>query len=320
MAYVKKANTEKKISVYEIVTEKIIDILEKGTIPWQKSSHQTPAMNLITKKPYRGINSMLLAWGYSSPYWLSFAQAKNLGGYVNSGEKASIVVFWTQFVRDKKDAYGNLVKDENGKVLKESIPVLRYYSIFNSEQCTLPEGKIPETPIRESLTSADSIVEGYKDCPEIQYKNISTGEYSHALDVIKMPVEENFTSQEESKATLFHELVHSTGHSNRLNRKEPAEGYMAEYGKEELIAEIGAAFLCYETGIEKTIPNQAAYISGWLNTLKEDKRMIITASSAAQKAVEYILRDNKVVKPIENTSEEQEIAESSINEDVYALL
>lgn len=308
MGYYKKNTGASKVSVYDIVSDRIIAILEKGVIPWQKPCSYTPPVNLISKKPYRGINTLLLKSGYSSPYWLSYKQAKFLGGHVNEGEKGSVVVFWTIFEKDKKDSSGNIIYNTNGEPVKEKIPVLRYYTVFNSEQCTLPEGKVPEAPAREGFTAAESVVENFEDCPEIVYGNFGEGSYLDATDTVQIPVVENFVSTEEFHATLFHELAHSTRHAKRLNRKETAESHDAEYGKEELVAEIAAAFLGYETGISpKIINNQAAYVQGWLDALRADKKLIVLASGAAQKAADYILRNNKTVQAVEEQTSEDDV-------------
>ena len=326
MAYYKKpASTTAKVSVYEIVTDRIISIMEKGIVPWNKPAHQIPATNLISKKVYKGVNTMLLGFGaYSSPYWLSFKQAKDLGGYVNAGEKGHIAIFWTQFKKDKLDHTGQIVRDANGNAVQMTIPCMRYYTIFNSEQCTIPEGKVPQAPVREVSTAINSVVANYEDCPEIEFGNFDCGSYSDALDIIKMPVIENFTSIEDQYATLFHELIHSTRNSKRLNRKEAAETYKAQYGREELVAEIGAAFLYYEAGIENTIPNQAAYIQNWIEVLQGDKRLVVAAASAAQKAAEYILRNNAVIAPVVAPDAPAVIADDVSDDtpegDVYGLL
>jgi len=323
MAYIP---TTKKISVYDIVTEKIIKLLGEGIIPWQKPSTQTPALNLVTKRPYEGINTMLLRYGYTSPYWLTFAQAKKMGGYVNSGEKGTPIVWWSMFKKDKKDVNGNTILTASGEAQQEVIPVLRYYTVFNTEQCTLPEGKVPETPVRDDLTAVGSVVEHYADCPEIQYGNFASGSYSDDLDQIKMPVVENFDSEENFHAGLFHELVHSTRHIKRLNRKERKESFKAANGFEDLVAEIGSAFLCYETGIETTIPNQTAYIAEWLTALNADKRMIVYASSSAQKAVEHIIKKNKAIEQtveIASSSPEENAPQSipeTLQGDIYDIL
>jgi antirestriction protein ArdC len=266
-------------------------------------------MNLISKKAYSGINTMLLGFsGFSSPFWLTYKQAKDLGGYVLPGEKSSIVVFWTSFEKDKLDVNGCKIKSSNGGYVKERIPVLRYYNVFNTEQCTIPDGKVPETPIREDIADAEVIVNNYSDCPEVIVGNFDTGNYSRSLDRIKIPMLENFESTEEYYATLFHEMIHSTAHKSRLDRKEFEKTDSAAYGKEELIAEVGAAFLAYEAGIDITLPNQASYISGWLNALNADKRLIVSAAGAATKAVAYILK---------NVAEEEQVTHE---EGTYALL
>ncbi len=280
-------------NVYEIVTEKIISLLEQGEIPWKKpwKSASGWPMNLVSKKPYRGVNVFLLhSAGFSSRWWVTFDQAKELGGHVKKGEKASLVVFWKML--EKK------VEDKEGNEKIEKIPMLRYYNVFNTDQC---EGlKVPDNdsvviefnPIEE----AESIVTGMPNRPDIRHGG-NKAFYSPGLDYIGMPKAIDFDSEEEYYSTLFHEMVHSTGHTSRvdrkLNQKRAAFG-SEDYSKEELVAEMGAAFLCGSCGIEpKTIKNSAAYIKSWLKSLRDDKTMVVLAAAAAQRATEWILGENE---------------------------
>lgn len=271
----------------EIITNRIIELLEKGTIPWRKpwsGGFQTPK-NLVNKKPYRGINTFILsACSYESPYWLSFKQAKELGGEVKKGEKGVPVVFWT-FID----------KDEDGKIKK--IPFLRYYTVFNTQQVEGIEDKVPsyKTEIAEKAEIddlAELLVDAIENKPVIQ-KGMQHAYYSPAKDEIGVPSIEKFSQTEEYYSTLFHELVHSTGHKDRLARKEIVEhgGFGSDpYAKEELVAEMGAAFLCGHIGfIDKTEKNTAAYIQGWLKKLRNDPQFVISAAGSAQKAYDFLI-------------------------------
>ncbi len=280
--------SKEKFDIYEMVNAQIIELLEAGTVPWHKpwSGGDSPK-NLISKKPYRGLNIMLLgSRPFASPYWLTYNQAQKIGGSVNKGEKSTVVIFWKFLEVEDKDT---------GK--SKTIPMLRYYRVFNSEQCMIPEGKIPESVIVEneieSIDMCEEIVNGY-DGPEIEYK-APRAFYSPTPDIINMPRKETFESSEELYSVLFHEMVHSTGHKSRLNRiTDHAAFRSTEYSKEELIAEYGAAYLCAITGIENsTIDNSASYIQNWLNALKNDKRLLVTACGAAQKAIDYITDKDK---------------------------
>lgn len=276
-----------KKQVCDIITEAIISKLESGVIPWKKpwnASTQAPR-NLLTGKPYRGINAFLLcSTCFASPYFLTFKQCSEKGGQVKAGERGFPVVFWsTVEVEDKETG------DE------KSIPFMRYYTVFNVEQTTLPVPALPQVerefnPIEE----AERIVAAMPNRPDIRHQQAKAF-YSPSFDYINMPKQELFHSNPEYYSTLFHELGHSTGHSSRLARKGVTESsYFGshEYSKEELVAEMAAAFLCAEAGIvQTTIDNSAAYIGGWLKALKskDNKAMVIHAASQAQKATDFIL-------------------------------
>lgn len=283
------------MDVYEIVTNRIIEILEqKGDIPWRKPWKSTGgARNLITKKPYRGINQILLNCSqYSSPYWLSYKQAADKGGHIRKGEKASLVVFWKWINTVKTPISDDTNPADNPTINK--IPLLRYYNCFNLEQV---DG-IPHPPEEQityefsAIERAEQIIENMQNQPDIQYGG-DRACYSPMLDYVKIPNRETFHSPEGLYSTIFHELVHSTGHQNRLGRKgilEPSYFGSHLYSAEECVAEFGASMLCGHAGIEQqTIENSAAYIQGWLSVLKNDKKLAIIAAGQAQKAADYIL-------------------------------
>lgn len=280
-----------KIDVYQIVTDQIIEMLEQGTIPWSRPWQLHCPVNLVSKKAYRGINVFLLdcsarQQGYSSPYWVSYKQAQQLGGHVLKGEKSTIVVFW-KFLAFKE-------KDENGETAFKEIPFLRYYRVFNIEQCDIPEDKIPQTSKLDfnPVDQAEEIIANMPNRPGITYDGGNRAFYSKLSDSVHLPPRDRFKAEDVYYSTAFHELVHSTGHSSRLNRKTLTDSHSFgdhDYSQEELVAEMGAAFLCGTCGIDRTADNSAAYIQSWLKALKNDKKMVVQASSKAQKAADYIL-------------------------------
>ncbi len=272
------------IKSYERITDRITDLLSQGTVPWHKPWRVTTGLprNLVTQKPYRGINPfVLMAMGYESPHWLTFRQAIQLGGTVKKGEKACPVVFWKPM---------ELTDKESGEV--EKIPLLRLYFVFNVAQC---EG-LKETPDVDAsafaATEAADIVAGMPQLPIIKH-GMTHAYYSPSNDTVGMPERKRFDTPDAYHATLFHELVHATGHEKRLKRLSITErnGFGSDpYCKEELIAELGSAFLCGQAGIvERTIDNSAAYLEGWLTRLQEDKTLIVYAAAQAQKAADFIL-------------------------------
>jgi antirestriction protein ArdC len=279
------------VDIYETVTNKIIALLEAGTIPWKKPwTGRGVPKNFLTRKPYRGINILLLnSLGYSQNYFLTFDQVKALGGSVKKDEKAEMVVFWKWVDVAKDDP---TPPDEK----KQQKPLLRYYKVFNIEQCTdIPLHMMPETAKKENypIEACDRIIEHMPHKPQIKHEE-NEAFYHLIYDYINMPEIEYFVESENYYATYFHELIHSTGHKDRLNRKEltePTRFGTEQYSIEELIAEIGACYLQSYAGIAPiSLENSAAYIQWWLGKLKNDKRCIIFASGQAQKATDYILK------------------------------
>jgi len=271
-----------KQSIYEEITGRIITMLEAGTIPWRKPWTVTADMprNLISKKAYRGVNVLLLhAMSYESPLWATYKQVAQLGGSVRRGEKACPVIFWKPLeVADK----------ETGE--KQKIPLLRYFYVFNLAQC---EGlkDVPAPIATPPTTQAQAIIDNMPQRPDIKF-GMTKAFYSPSEDFVAMPNRDRFDGEAEFFATLYHELTHATGHQSRLNRSTVTSkaGFGADdYCREELIAELGASFLCAEAGIEHTLDNTAAYISNWLTALKNDSKLIIQASAQAQKATDFIL-------------------------------
>ena len=279
--------------LYQTVTDKIVAMLEAGVVPWRSpilgQSRAGHPKNLASGKRYRGMNTFLLAFtsyakGYGSSYWLTFNQAKERGGSVRKGEKSSMVVFFKQFeTKDRKTGE------------PKNVPLLRYYNVFNVEQTEgvpAPDA-VPFEPINFTpIEAAEKIASGYANGPSVQHAG-QQAFYRPSVDTVTMPEPSRFASSGEYYGTLFHELSHSTGHSSRLDRRldtTPMAFGSTDYGKEELIAEMSAAFLCGHAGIHPTtIDNQAAYIAGWLKKLKDDKRLVMAAAGAAQRSCDCIL-------------------------------
>jgi antirestriction protein ArdC len=293
-----------KADSYEIITNAILDQMEKGIIPWQKpwvgSTSTNAPKNIISKKAYSGFNYFMLASvasanNYSSPYWMTFKQAKQKGGGIKAGEKATPVIYWNMIKVEDKD---NL--DEKGEPKKKTIPILKHYYVFNLDQTkdvkNPDAGKQDEIIEFNPIEQAEAIVNGYKTIPEVKH-NEQSAYYNPKGDFINMPDKNSFKSAEEYYSTLFHEMGHSTGHKNRLNRKGVAEFDFFgshQYSKEELVAEFTACYLCGEAGILKSVQdNSVAYIQSWSKKLQEDKKLIISAVSQATKASDYILGKEK---------------------------
>lgn len=294
-------------NAYQIVTERIVNLLEQGVNPWRKSwstaAHRPPT-NLISRKAYRGINNLLLGLApYASPYWLTYKQAAALGGNVRKGEKASLAIFWTKHrYSSRKNPDGTTTSLDH----EYETPIMKFYHVFNAEQC---EGlDVPATPAPQIFTEneaharAEAILAGMPNAPRFEH----AGEqpcYMPDRDLIRMPALVRFKSSADYYSTRFHELAHSTGHKSRLARDLSGMFGNEKYAREELIAEMTAAYLCGACGIlEQTEEQSAAYLHGWAQKIKQEPRAIITAAAKAQAAADYIMNN----QPEHTTSEGDE--------------
>lgn len=276
-----KKNQIKK-SVYEIVTDRIIEQLERGVVPWRRPWINGGAVNWKTQKPYRGINTFLLAAGEYATY----KQIQEAGGKIKPKEmkKAHIIVFWKWLKKE----------DEESGEIKE-IPYLRYYRVYeiNTQVEGLNSKRKAQTFGHNPIEKAEEIYKGYINSPKYTFYS-GQAVYYPTLDKINCPPLKDFIKAEEYYSTLFHEMVHSTGHKSRLDRKGITTQNVAfgdeVYSKEELVAEMGAAMLCGIAGIDNsTIENSASYIQSWLRSLKEDSRLVVQAAGQAQKAADFVL-------------------------------
>ena len=272
--------------IFERITNTILENLEKGVCPWKKEwkGGFTPPRNGVTHRPYCGTNLWLTFLPYSSGDYFTFKQIKQLGGSVKKGEKGNLITFWGMFT--PKD---DLILDSDDQ---RKIPVLKYYTAFNREQCqNLPEDcTFQEEREISVIDEAVSIIENYHDKPEIFHRG-NQPLYRPSADIIEIPEQKNFINDEAYYATLFHELIHSTGSLKRLNRFTKASTFGSDtYSREELVAELGAAFLCAKCGINNaTIKNSSSYIGHWLEALNNDKKLFFDASRLAAKAVDYMI-------------------------------
>ena len=302
---------KKKADVYQMVTDRIVSELEKGRIPWHKPwICPTKTVNGVlvdvdptrcaysrsTGKPYSLLNQLLLG---KAGEWATFHQIREAGGTVCRGEKSSMVVFW-KFI-DVNEV------NEQGEEEKKQVPMLRYYNVFHVQTQTtgISPKAIPHTTESTETTAAkwnpieeaEAVASHYLNTQGIQHHAVygDRAFYAPALDYIQTPTAAQFTEPGEYYSTLYHEMVHSTGHSSRLNRFEDGSDSHAfgsdSYSREELVAEIGAACLLNLLGIETagTFRNNAAYIQSWIQHLKADNHAIVAASGKAEKAVNLIL-------------------------------
>jgi antirestriction protein ArdC len=279
-------------TVYEVITSRIITQLESGVAPWHKpwkaSGTNGLPQNLVTGRPYRGINVwILLSSGFASPHWLTYRQAGQLGGHVRRGEVGFPVVYWK---------FGKCEVQDGDEIVEKPSVLCRYYTVFNVEQCEglriQPAEPTADQPPAEPIEVCEQLVAAWLEKPTIRHGG-DCASYNKVLDCVHMPERTCFDSVEEYYSTLFHELAHSTGHPTRLNRPTLTEFERFgdhNYSREELVAELGAAFLAGYCGIQnRTINNSAAYLASWLDALKNDSRMVLVAASQAQKAADLIL-------------------------------
>jgi antirestriction protein ArdC len=271
---------------YEVITDRILALLEQSTVPWHRPWDSALGMprNLLSQRAYRGINVWLLtAMSLPSPFWATFHQVKAVGGSVRKGAHGVPVVFWK--------AYEGPADPETGEAEKRF--VLRQYTVFNAAQ--LVGVAVPAiTVLAHRFTPIErcaSLVDAMPHRPTILHGHPHAC-YTPATDTLHLPHPACFHSPEAYYATVFHELVHAVGHSSRLNRPtltDPCRFGDPTYAKEELVAEMGASYLCGVCGIANaTIENNAAYLQSWMRVLRHDATLLVHAAAQAQKAADYI--------------------------------
>jgi antirestriction protein ArdC len=286
------AAPDSRADAYQQVTDQIIAMLEAGTAPWHQPWNTETGLprSLSTGKPYRGINPFLLqvsaiAAGYSSPWWATYGRIKERGGQVRKGERSTLITLWKQYTRKAR------TPDEED----HTAYVLRTYRVFNTDQA---DGLV-SPPVPGHTTEFDPIAA----CDEAIARYFATGPrlmhggsracYRPSTDVVMMPQRSSFESPEAYYGTLFHEATHSTGHHKRLARPDLLEAHAfgdPSYSREELVAEMGAAFLSGHTGIAAaTLSDSASYLASWLRVLKSNRKLVVQAAAQAQKAADLIL-------------------------------
>jgi antirestriction protein ArdC len=290
-----KTQTAKRRDVYERVTNRIIDELERGVRPWLQPWNAENAAGRISRplrhngQPYQGINVLML-WGaaeiagYACPFWLTFNQCKELGGHVKKGEHGSSVVYASTF--KKKEI------SDAGEQSEQEIPFLKEYVVFNAEQCEgLPAHyyQLAEPP-QEKIERIEHAAAFFANTRADVRTGGNRAYYAIGPDYVQMPPLETFREAESHAATLAHELTHWTRHPSRLDRDLGRKRWGdAGYAMEELVAELGSAFLCADLRITPEVrDDHASYIDEWLKVLQDDKRAIFAAASHAGKAVDYL--------------------------------
>ncbi len=286
------------MTVYEVITARIVEMLEQGTVPWRKpwKAGATEPRNLVSGKAYRGVNVFLLAsMGYASPYWLTYRQATERGGNIKKGSKGCPVVFWRWADRDNEE-------DEGTENKGRKAPILRYYTVFNIDQTEGIAAPVETPRAFEPIEECERIVREMPNPPRIEHQGTQAF-YRPSTDTVVTPRPELFDSRELYYSVLFHELTHSTGHASRLARKGITDATMFgshEYSREELLAEMGAAFLCGTAGIEAaTLQDSTAYLANWIKVLKGDSRLAVTAAAQAQRAADLILGRQQASEQLE---------------------
>ena len=270
-------------TVYQDVTNSIIEQLEKGAIPWVKpwKADSSADKNLLTQKPYQGINRLILGLsgmvnGYGVPVWASYKQWESIGGQVRKGEKGTRIVFFSKVDKENK---------QTGD--KESYSVLKAYWVFNASQIDGIE-IVPAETVAKPFTPIEYAEERIVKTGAALSHGGDAAFYAPSVDRIQLPNKGTFDSEANYYATAFHELVHWTGAKHRLDRNlEKGRFGNPAYAFEELVAEMGAAFLCQDYGIQGEL-RHAGYIQSWLKALRDDSKAVFKAAALAQKAADYL--------------------------------
>jgi antirestriction protein ArdC len=282
-------------TIHRIVTERMIAALQRGTVPWHKPWQGAAGRprSMSTGQPYRGVNVFLLGMtaaeqGYGSPCWGTYRQIGGQAGQVREGERSTLVVFWKQAQAEQRDA-------RTGEITTTTVPVLRYYRVFNAAQADHLPGRLHPAPGEHSqISEPQAVLDGYlaRD-PRLVHAAGDRADYQPATDTIRLPLPAQFRTGEDYYATAFHEAGHSTGHPSRLNRPGIAtfdHFGSGKYAREELVAQMTSSLLCAQTGIDtpEIFDNSVGYIASWLAALNDDHRLVIAAAAQAQRACDVI--------------------------------
>lgn len=291
--------TKQRTDLYQTVTNQIIAALESSTPPWvcpwtQSDTNFNPA-NLATGRAYRGINVLLLnmqtmARGYTRNRWLTYHQSQEMGCHVRKGEHGTGIVFFKMFEVD--DAKGAATQSSDTDQ-QHVIPLLRSFTVFNIDQLDGVPAELQSTPAASPWDAIECAERLLTDSgAEIRYGG-ERAFYQPTADFIQMPAKPSFEHAADYYATALHELTHWTGHTARCNRVLGKRHGIEAYAFEELVAEMGAAFLTNHCRIPGRLQH-ASYIASWLQALKNDKRLIFTAASQAQRAADYLLQQESL--------------------------
>ncbi len=290
--------TKTKTDHYQTITDAMLALFAKGTKPWSKPWKSSGADALVSGLPhnvasgrnYRGCNVPLLwaaatASGYATHQWLTFNQAKALGGHVRKGERSTLVVFWKVLERTERGA--------DGTESTAHIPLLRATPVFNVAQCEgvrLPKRERtaapadtgsdmgPAAPVFERLALAGGL-----------HHDGGSADYAPGRDSVQVPNASAFTSIDAYRAVLLHEAAHATGHESRLKRDHSGRFGSSEYAFEELVAEMASAFTCAALGVRSDLENHASYLDHWQKLLTDHRQAFVKACSLAQQAADYLL-------------------------------
>jgi antirestriction protein ArdC len=294
---VTKSPATPKVDAYQVITDRIITLLDQGVAAWRKpwTSASSVPTSLSTGKAYRGINNLLLAitameQGYTSKWWGTYEQIAKRGGQVRKGERSTQVVLFTTFQ----------VKDDKDPSKTKTIPSLRLFRVFNAEQAdglVLPTEPVVERTEVEIIAEIEAAIAPYEATLAKITHGGGSAHYVPSTDVLALPVRADFHSTAKYYDARFHELGHSTGHPSRLDR-EGVTGHShfgsALYAREELVAQMTAAFVSGHFGlIAETEENSAAYLANWIQVLRNDRKMVVRAAGQAQKAADLILGQAK---------------------------
>ena len=270
-----------KRNIYQEVTDQIIKALENGVVPWVKPWDPSSGLpiNAVSRRAYRGINVPLL-WvaamekNFSSDKWLTFKQAKDSGGAVRGGEKGTKVILWKP-VKSKDD-------ENSGNEKERFYPIVRSFTVFNVAQI---DG-LPLTKEKPVVWEPDALADQFLSLADVQHGG-GRAFYAPTPDIVQLPHKASFDDAAGYYSTALHELVHWTGHTDRLNRLEKTPHGSPDYAREELTAEMGCAFLSATVGIKGNLQHPE-YLGNWLKVLKGDNRAIFRAASKAQQAVDFL--------------------------------